>query len=187
MRHHPYSNRAYLNTKTSTSCYPRTYIGAMQMNVLSRCSNHISSICLCATDPKYPDKEWDHFLPEATLKLNLLRNCCFDSKLSAYAALHDIFYYKNTNLPSWNQSNSPEKVHQFLHLGTSWNRQIVHYTVFIAILVCGILYYIYSQHTNRGNRRISSENFPSCQYKFRGLSLSIYQRHYFSLSRPQSY
>ena len=49
--------------------------------------------CICATDTDYPDKYWDSFLPKATLTLNLILNCNFNPKLSAYADLHCIFDY----------------------------------------------------------------------------------------------
>ena len=54
--------------------------------------------CLCAADPKYSAKKWNRFLPQATLTLNLLRNCRFNPKLSAHAALHSIFDYNKTPL-----------------------------------------------------------------------------------------
>ena len=47
--------------------------------------------CLCTAEPDYPAKEWDRFLPQATLSLKLLRKRNFNPKLSSYAALHGIF------------------------------------------------------------------------------------------------
>ena len=43
------------------------------------------------TYPQYPSKEWDNFLPQATITLNLLRNFRFNPKFSAYEALHGVF------------------------------------------------------------------------------------------------
>ena len=54
--------------------------------------------CLCEADPKYPAKDWDIFLPQATLISNLLPNCCFNPKLSVYTAIHGIFVYNKTPL-----------------------------------------------------------------------------------------
>ena len=47
--------------------------------------------CLCAVNPQYPTKEWDSFLPQETLNLNILRKYRFNPKLSSHAALHGIF------------------------------------------------------------------------------------------------
>ena len=52
--------------------------------------------CLCEAHPKYPTKEWDCFLPQATLTLNLLCNFRFNIKFSAYAALRGMFDYNKT-------------------------------------------------------------------------------------------
>ena len=38
--------------------------------------------CLCAEDPEDTAKEWYRFLPQATLTLKLLHNCCFNPKFS---------------------------------------------------------------------------------------------------------
>ena len=54
--------------------------------------------CLCASDPGYPAKEWDRFLPQAMLTLNLLHNCRFSPNLSAHAALHGIVDYNKIPL-----------------------------------------------------------------------------------------
>ena len=54
--------------------------------------------CLCASDPRYPSKEWNFFLMQATLTINLIRNCHFNPKLSAHAALRGTFYYNKTPL-----------------------------------------------------------------------------------------
>jgi hypothetical protein len=51
---------------------------------------------LCIADPNFPAKEWDRLLPQAELTLNLLRNCRFNPKLSAYAALHGTFDFNKT-------------------------------------------------------------------------------------------
>jgi hypothetical protein len=51
---------------------------------------------LCIADPNFPAKEWDRLLPQAELTLNLLRNCRFNPKLSAYAALHGTFDFNRT-------------------------------------------------------------------------------------------
>ena len=53
---------------------------------------------ICATNTKYPAKNWDCFLPQSKLTLNFLRNCRFNPKLSAHVALHGIFYYNKTPL-----------------------------------------------------------------------------------------
>ena len=45
-------------------------------------------------------KEWDRFLPQATLTLNQLHNCCFNPKLSSHSALHSTFDSKKTTLYS---------------------------------------------------------------------------------------
>ena len=59
--------------------------------------DHFISV-LCTADPKYPAKEWDRLLPQAELTLNLMRNCRFNPKLSAYAALHGPFDFNKTPL-----------------------------------------------------------------------------------------
>ena len=55
-------------------------------------------MCICAADPEYNAKEWDSFLLYATLTLNPLLNCNFNTKLSAYADLHGIFDYNKRPL-----------------------------------------------------------------------------------------
>ena len=57
-----------------------------------------SITCLCAVDPDYPAKDWDRSPTQLTLTLNLLRNLCLNTKLSAYASLHDVFEHKKTLL-----------------------------------------------------------------------------------------
>ena len=52
--------------------------------------------CLFAADPGYPEKKRDCFLPQSTFTLNLLRNCRFNPKSSAYAALRGTFEYNKT-------------------------------------------------------------------------------------------
>ena len=54
--------------------------------------------CICADYPKYTAKQQDCFLLQVTLNINLLRNCRFNPKLLAHAALHGIFYYNKTPL-----------------------------------------------------------------------------------------
>ena len=54
--------------------------------------------CLWSGYPKYPSKEWDSFMPQATLTLNLLHKYRFNPKLSAYVALHGMFDYLKTPL-----------------------------------------------------------------------------------------
>ena len=41
---------------------------------------------LCIADPNFPANEWDRLLLQAELTLNLLRNCRYNPKLSAYSA-----------------------------------------------------------------------------------------------------
>ena len=53
---------------------------------------------LSADYPNYPAKEWDCFLPQATLNLKLIQNFRVNPKLSAYAAFHGIFDYNKTPL-----------------------------------------------------------------------------------------
>ena len=57
-------------------------------------------ICLCTANTGYPSKEWDSFLPQETLNLNLLRNWHFNPKLSSHAAPHGKFDYNKTPLAS---------------------------------------------------------------------------------------
>ena len=53
---------------------------------------------LCIADPNYPAKEWDRLLPQCEITMNLLRNCRFNPKLSAYAALNGPFDFNRTPL-----------------------------------------------------------------------------------------
>ena len=54
--------------------------------------------CLRAADPGYPEKQWDHFITQAALTINLLRNWRFIPKLSAHASLHGTFDYNKSPL-----------------------------------------------------------------------------------------
>ena len=67
MRHHPVKKLLkknikyhlvppYLHRRNAAKCAIQTFIPF-----------------LCAADPKYPAKEWDCFLPQANLTLNILR------------------------------------------------------------------------------------------------------------------
>ena len=53
---------------------------------------------LCIADPTFPANEWDRLLPQAELTLNLLRNCRYNPRLSAYSALHGPFDFNRTPL-----------------------------------------------------------------------------------------
>jgi hypothetical protein len=53
---------------------------------------------LCTADPGYPANEWDRFLPQSVITLNLLRNCRFNPNLSAHTELHSVFHYNKTPL-----------------------------------------------------------------------------------------
>ena len=78
--------------------------------------------CLCEADPKYPAKDWDIFLPQATLTSNLLQNCRFNPNFSVYADIHGIFNYNKTPLePLGTRSLFHEKTTTFCtweHNGT---------------------------------------------------------------------
>ena len=58
-----------------------------------------------STEPKYPPKEWDHLLPQASMTLNLLRTSRTNPKLSAYAAIFGIHDFNRRPLappvPKW--------------------------------------------------------------------------------------
>ena len=54
--------------------------------------------CLCDSDPQYLAKERYHFPPQEKITLNLLCNCCFNTKVSVYAELRDVFDYNKTPL-----------------------------------------------------------------------------------------
>ena len=54
--------------------------------------------CLCTAPPDFPATEWDLLLPQSELTMNLLRNCRYNSSLSAHAALFGVFDFNNTPL-----------------------------------------------------------------------------------------
>ena len=54
--------------------------------------------CLCTTPPDFPATEWDLLLPQSELTMNLLRNCRYNSSLSAHAALFGSFDFNSTPL-----------------------------------------------------------------------------------------
>jgi len=53
---------------------------------------------LAGVDKNYPICEWDRFVPQAELTLNLLRNARVNSKLSAHAYLFGNFNFNATPL-----------------------------------------------------------------------------------------
>jgi hypothetical protein len=54
--------------------------------------NHLcAGIATC--DPNFPSQEWDRFLPQATITLNLLRASRLNPSLSAHAAIHGNFNF----------------------------------------------------------------------------------------------
>ena len=87
-----------LKNKSSTRCYPHTYIDKNASKRAIQTFKAYLITYLCASNPKYPSKEWDILPLQETLTLNLLHNCRFNTKLSAHAALHGTFYYKKTLL-----------------------------------------------------------------------------------------
>ena len=48
--------------------------------------------------PDFPAKEWDRFLPQCELTLNLLQLCRYNPKLSAYSALEGCFNFNTIPL-----------------------------------------------------------------------------------------
>jgi hypothetical protein len=59
--------------------------------------NHLLAI-LAGADPDYPITEWDRFLPQCQITLNLLRNSHVNPKLSAHAYLFGNFNFNATPL-----------------------------------------------------------------------------------------
>jgi hypothetical protein len=59
--------------------------------------NHLLAI-LAGADPDYPIQEWDRFLPQCQITLNLLRNSRVNPKLSAHAYLFGNFNFNATPL-----------------------------------------------------------------------------------------
>ena len=53
---------------------------------------------LCSADPAFSAKEWDRFMPQIELTLNLLRNCRYNPKISARTALHSAFDFNKSPL-----------------------------------------------------------------------------------------
>ena len=53
---------------------------------------------LATADPEFPVSEWDRLLPQAELKLNLLRPCPVNPRLSLYAYLFGTFDFNKTPL-----------------------------------------------------------------------------------------
>jgi hypothetical protein len=53
---------------------------------------------LCSVDPMFPLKLWDNLLPQATIKLNLLRKSRINPRMSAYAQLNGHFDFNRTHL-----------------------------------------------------------------------------------------
>ena len=49
--------------------------------------------CLCDADTQYPSKDWDLFILQAKITLNLIRGCLLNPKLSAYTTIHVVFDY----------------------------------------------------------------------------------------------
>lgn len=61
------------------------------------CKNHFIAN-MCTTDYKFPVHLWDRIVEQATMTLNMLRACRFNTKMSAYTALHGEFNYSTTPL-----------------------------------------------------------------------------------------
>ena len=144
-------------------------------------------MCLCAADPDYPAKQWDHFLPRATLNLNLLCDLCFNPKSSAYLALHGIFYYNKNRLLLLEPDSQTIRRPKTVLLGP--------------LMILTDVTLVRTQSTidawNATPHQLTAHkfqtpsiffiNFSFSQDKFRGLSLSIYWRYYCSISKLQAY
>ena len=59
--------------------------------------NHFKA-ALAGADPNYPLAEWDRFIPQANITLNLLRNARVNPKLSAYSYIFGPFNFMATPL-----------------------------------------------------------------------------------------
>ena len=70
----------------------------MQPNVSLKHSRNISSHVSAQPIPDIQQRSGIVFLPQATLTLNQLRNCCFNPKLSSHSAIHSTFDYNKTQL-----------------------------------------------------------------------------------------
>ena len=51
---------------------------------------------LAGADPQFPLSEWDRFIPQCNITLNLLRKARVNPKLSAYAYMHGNFNFNST-------------------------------------------------------------------------------------------
>ena len=84
------------NKRKNKLANPHLHIKNAAERAIQKFSAHFI-MCLCTAEPKYPGKQWDCFLSQSTLNLNLLRKCHFNPFLE-YAALHGIFDYNKTTL-----------------------------------------------------------------------------------------
>ena len=93
---------------------------------------------------------------------------------------------QNTSWSTWNQSPSSWEDNQFPHLGTPWHQWMVHWYIFIAPSMRGMLHTINPQHNSSKYSIIHFYSYPYFQYKCRELSPPINHRHYLYLGRPKS-
>ena len=90
--------------------------------------------------------------------------------ISTCSSPRHIWLQQNTVCTTWNQSPSPWEARKLSHLGTLWHQWMVHWSIFRALFMCGMLHSINPQHKNCGHSWIHFYSYPYSQDKFRGLS-----------------
>ena len=101
---------------------------------------------LCTAHPKYPAKEWD--------RLNLLRQCRYNPKLSAYAAIFGPFDFNATPLAPF---STKCLIHKKTGNQATWSPRgggyihtMVYWTRYASLSMCGMFY---SNHTFDQDRK----------------------------------
>ena len=74
---------------------PYKYRNNQAERATQTCKSHFKA-GLAATDPNFPLSEWDRFILQANLTLNLLRAARSNPKLSAYSYIHGNFDFSST-------------------------------------------------------------------------------------------
>jgi hypothetical protein len=77
---------------------------------------------LCTTDPKFPLILWNHLLPQALIRLNLLRTSRINPRLSAHAQVHGEFDYTRTPLAP---PGTRVHIHEKPELRNTWSPHMV--------------------------------------------------------------
>ena len=105
--------------------------------------------------------------------------------IRTYSSPRHKWLQQNTACTACNQRPSPREDNQLLHLGTPCHKWMVHWSIFRALLMRGMLHPINTQRKNCKYSWIHFHSYPYYQDKFRGLSPSINHINYLSLGIPK--